>query len=1384
MTLVASPLQALTLVDEDFESGLPAWTYVDNHSGGNPNKYSLANGHNGSGGTSGNAGYVGPNISNNVGNGGVPGAWVQVPELVVSPAQPWGLELDLKFDSEGATNDDAAVYFGDLDGRNFFTLVFNETVNNSDLLYIEGNERAGVALNAFVDTAPVQGVWYRVSLDWNPTSKVLGLLIKRSSNNSTIASTSVTLDGGSAGTPDLLSFVGGLQFGFGTYNDNGSFDNIVLNGTVLSNEVTVGDDFLTLGVGNSVAFDPSLNDSAGLGSIDPSSVMITSSPASGSVIFDASRNMLVYEHTGSIAGGDSFTYEIAAEDGTAGSGTVQITISDALRLPNTTVNMPESPPAGGALKLVDALPGLTFNTAVAVTSVPGTPEALLIASIKGQIWYIPDTRVSSPRKVEILNVSSLSNFTNGRSIYSIQCFPDFATSRHIVVNYQGDKSRIPSSGVPNLMKDDEPFSTVTCDLRVSRFTLSAAHIADAVSNGMSNAENNAVLATEFSYLNIAEQATYHSINDAQFGPEGYLYVSFGDEGEQNEPFRNAQFITKDQYGSIIRIDVKKNPANLKPNPHYSIAANGGLNGAGKYEVYSNPATQDPNFYIPIDNPYVHTSLNGSWDGVFNGVDLVASGELGDVRSEMWANGLRNPFKFHLETNDSTGETEAWIGDVGRKEREEFTVLKKGENAGWSYYEGTYVSTLFSHGIPPTVHTPPLWEYPHTQGNTSAIGGFFYRSGSTAQFVGKYIGGDYGSGRVWTIERDANPSNPPIVTEYPELQGPGNAIVDFHQDPVTGDVLILYVGGSGKLMRITESGAPSAFPPTLAETGIFADPLTLEPNPGVVAYKPNLKFWSDGAEKSRWFVIKDLADRMVYSLDENWDFPEGMVWVKHFDFDLDRDNPGTNMKRLETRVLVRNEGGSYGVSYRWNEAGTSASLAALGGEDFEISYTEGGENKVLPWHIPSRAECLTCHSPVAGHALSTSTRQLNLEGTMAGQSGNMIDLLDLAGYITGYSGDSSSLPKYHRPSDTSVDIETRVRSYLAVNCAYCHQPGGSGPPSWDGRPELTMEKTGMLYGSLLSEATPDHSDHVVRVGDKASSAIWNRVNARAAIPGKETFNGYTQMPPLASNAFDDEGLALLSEWIDNFANVPPSPVAEQTDVSENASVGVLTSLDTATDPDVRDGVSDQSRLSYTILSGNEQGLFKLDPASGELSVNGILDYERQAQHVLLVRINDHFDPNPGVVDHSIVIDLIDEVSPDATDDGNGNGISDVWESGYGLVDPDGDDDSGDHDGNPLFFEFLSGGCPLVNESPSSLSLSIAPDPDPSKARIEWRVRNGLVLGEHYKLQKSTVLDGWSDMMTGDYEIVSVCEDGPGRSRIIIRVSMSNNGFLRLRSRSEP
>ncbi len=1149
--------------------------------------------------------------------------------------------------------------------------------------------------------------------------------------------------------------------------------------------VTAVNDSIEVGIGGTISFDPTLNDTTTLGSVAPSTLAVISQPTHGTASFDSVQNKLFYRHTGSVAGVDSFQYRVGNGTGPTSTATVNVTINGAMRLANATVNMPSTAPAGGTLQMVDALPGVTFDTAVVVTAVPGNTKSLLLASINGSVWMVPDSTVPNPVKKELFTVKTLSNFTRGRSIYSVVACPDFASSGNIIVNYQGLLDGLPNPisstpGLGHLTDTDVTGNPVSCTLRVSRFTISPTNLNTILTSTNSTAiaaAEASVLATEYRYINLAEEGLYHSINDCHFGAnDGYLYVTFGDEGGQGEPCFNAQTIIKDQFSSMIRIDINRLSTNLEPNPHYAIVTDNGV----------------ARFKIPVDNPYVGANP------VYNGQPIAAA-DIPKVRTEIFITGLRNPFKFFMdETNGGTGDI--WVGDVGMDSWERVSIMHKGDNSGWSYWEGSHLRPT-NVGNPNPIQPPtnlvkfPEYQYPHTQGNNSVMGGILYRDPNPANPVytggdsmnGKYLFGDFGSGRIWVLTQSGTPGSP-MVTEL-STGGLAN-VVCFYTDPQTGQILILQHNSTGHLMRLIEGAADTSdFPQLLSQTGAFASLQTLEPNPGVVPFTPNLRFWSDGADKSRFLVIKNLTDQITYSQTGNWGFPEGMVLVKHFNMELNKDFPGTNTKRLETRFLVRNSSGVYGVSYKWNDAGTDATLVGPTGNDFDISIQSGGALSggqvtggtfaTQTWHIPGQSECLTCHNNAAANILSLTTQQINRTGQLGQSSGNMLTLLSQSGYLSNFTDDPNTLPRYYLPTETQVSLEERVRSYLTVNCTYCHRDGGGANQTWGTLGHQTIDQMGVLYGLPISESFHLPEDRYIIPGNTTNSLIFNRIQARGAI-GDGTFHGYTQMPPLATNVVDQQDVQLLSDWINTFANVAPTingSSLSQTTISEDSTIGMALGSVTATDPDSRNNVSDNSNLRYSITSGNPNNIFSIDPITGQVTVNGILNYASNPQFTLQVTASDNFTANPKSATQTVTINLTQGT---ANVDANHNGIPDVWENTFHLSTGNPALDT-DHDGLKDFFEYLSGGNPTTPEQNTAATVHLIAKVNgpPAGCQYQWRCLNGLVLGQHYYAQTSATLGSWHTLATGEYNIVSVVPDGAGYSKITVFVPLSGSAqFFRL------
>ncbi|MES2661241.1 MAG: PQQ-dependent sugar dehydrogenase [Verrucomicrobiota bacterium] len=827
------------------------------------------------------------------------------------------------------------------------------------------------------------------------------------------------------------------------------------------------------------------------GSINHGSLTLLTPPVSGTATVAADGSIL-YEHTTGQPSTDSFVYQVTHPSGIlTDTAVVTINFTSEARFDSDFVTLPASPPATST-GISDAFPGLTFDSPHGFCTVSGDNRKIFVTEGDGRVYLIPDVTANPATKILIVDAGVQTNHDNNEKAFkSIAAHPDWAANGYIYVTY----------------------NTTSATSRVSRFTC------------QTTAPYTASLASEQILIDQADTGSFHNIGNCEFGSDGYLYVGFGDGGTQSDGYSNSQYIDKNLWSGILRLDVDSKPANLIPNPDSDIPRIGG------------GSTGEAHFRVPADNPFVGATS-------FNGVAVDPA----EVRTELFVVGLRNPWQFSVEDLDNNGTVdELWVGDVGRSDREEIGVYQAGDNGGWSWKEGNFTPggiTGDHNGAIEANATlvAPIWEYTHGggtfQGN-SVTGGFIYRGNAIPSLTGKYIFADYVSGHIWSLERTT--PNPTVE----RIDGEA-AIVGILTDPSTGDILLLDRGntgtnqGIGSIKRLAVGTNDSGYPQTLSQTNFFSDLDDLTPNPGGVAYTPNLRFWSDHAEKSRWFLIKDATPTVSYSRDNAWSYPEGIIWVKHFDYPTEWESfsrlidgavvtdrkpaPGSPRRRIETRFLVRTATGSYGLSYRWNNltAGTQtdAALVSKNGESFDIPISLDGGPTVAPWQIPSRNSCTNCHTPEAGHALSFNTRQLNAPGVIAGASGNFLTLLSNNGYLTGLSESPASLPRHLRPDETTYSLEARVRSYLDVNCSYCHQAGGTGGGNWDGRGHLTLAQTGLVNGVPL-DAPINPADLLVLPGEVDRSILYNRAAAA---------NGYSRMPPLATNEIDLEGTQLLADWI--------------------------------------------------------------------------------------------------------------------------------------------------------------------------------------------------------------------------------------------------------------
>lgn len=350
-----------------------------------------------------------------------------------------------------------------------------------------------------------------------------------------------------------------------------------------------------------------------------------------------------------------------------------------------------------------------------------------------------------------LNVTASSN---ERGLLGLDFHPDFANNGRFYVNYTAANASPLVTG-----------TTVVAEFQVSAGN---ANVADPNSQRI--------------LLTVTQDFANHNGGDVHFGPDGYLYIGMGDGGSGNDPCNRSQTLAPGNLvppsscgsgaslndslallGKMLRIDVD----NTTPAGSKTLCA---ANPDGSAE-----------YAIPADNPFLGADPDAACD-------------------EVWAYGLRNPFRFSFDRQ--TGDM--LIGDVGQNVWEEVDLepfdTMGGLNYGWDLCEGNHNagSTSPSCSFP---SVPAILEYQHSNGRCSIEGGYRYR-GPVSSLQGLYSFGDFCSGELWLAQE----VSPGVWTD--ELTGDTvSNLVAFGEDELGNVYLISQFQG---LWRFAGAELPEVF----------------------------------------------------------------------------------------------------------------------------------------------------------------------------------------------------------------------------------------------------------------------------------------------------------------------------------------------------------------------------------------------------------------------------------------------------------------------------------------------------------------------------------------------------------------------------------------------
>ena len=353
------------------------------------------------------------------------------------------------------------------------------------------------------------------------------------------------------------------------------------------------------------------------------------------------------------------------------------------RPPNPTCVAKARPPSTATIALEDAFPSLpNFNRPVWMAQAPGDKTKFYVVeqgTSSGEAHILAFS--NTPAATTTTSFLSLPAGTVVRGaageggLLSFAFHPSWAANRTAFISYTyGTGNTITNSRVARIKSTD---GGASLDLATEEKT----------------------------FLEIAQPFSNHNGGLVLFGPDGNLYMGFGDGGSGNDPSGNGQN-TDVLLGKILRV------------------------GAGPTGPYT----------IPPDNPFA----------------------AGGGRPEIYAYGLRNPWRFSFDRLSG----ELWVGDVGQTGWEEVDRVQRGGNYGWKIREGFHCRPAGPPTCATAGYIDPVVEYPYTAGGQSITGGYVYQGSNIPELAGSYLFADYVKGTVYTIDWSTTPASPKVLLTAP------------------------------------------------------------------------------------------------------------------------------------------------------------------------------------------------------------------------------------------------------------------------------------------------------------------------------------------------------------------------------------------------------------------------------------------------------------------------------------------------------------------------------------------------------------------------------------------------------------------------------------------
>lgn len=295
---------------------------------------------------------------------------------------------------------------------------------------------------------------------------------------------------------------------------------------------------------------------------------------------------------------------------------------------------------------------------------------------------------------------------------------------------------------------------------------------------------------------------------------------------------------------------------------------------------------------------------------------------------------------------------------------------------------------------------------------------------------------------------------------------------------------------------------------------------------VEPYLPASELFTDYALKKRFIWMPIGVKANYIADDEILEFPVGTVLIKSFYYN--QVQPSNETKIIETRIMIRKESGWIFAEYVWNDDQTEATLQMEGSIKNIEWMTEAGVLKSANYRIPSETECMICHkSNNTAIPIGTKPQNLNFNYPYSSGSKNQLVYLKEKGFLN--ENTPSPLLSVVNYKDQTQPLELRVRSYLDINCAHCHQSNSH----CDYRPiRLAFSET----------STPENLGICVVPDQNINPSLTNIITPnninRSVMHFRLSSNEDAyKMPLLGRSVQHEEGLQLIASWINTLTPCP-------------------------------------------------------------------------------------------------------------------------------------------------------------------------------------------------------------------------------------------------------